>query len=392
MMGGVDDRVVVAGGGIAGLAVARALHRRDIPVVVLDRLAGPPDAGLAVNLPGNAVQALGALELAEELATVGAPVQRREYRNARGRLLFAVDEAAFWGAAAPSRCVRRVDLLDLLGRGLPAGTVRWNCPVAAIRQTAGAVTVELADGTSEDCGFVVGADGVHSTVRAAALGNAALRTSLLSAASWRFMAPDPGVDCWTVWSGAHGTLLLIPVGDGEVYGYASATRGGPVDPDPDWLRATFAGFPEPVPTVLAKPGSLYHSPVEEVRIERWSEGRALLIGDAAHATAPVWAQGAALAVEDALVLADLLATRADWSTVGAEYERRRRPRVAHVQAMTDRLSRAAAMPSWFRDTLLPFIGPRTYRETYEPLRVPVVGPTGDGSDGGSSRRPAPPSG
>ena len=137
------------------------------------------------------------------------------------------------------------------------------------------------------------------------------------------------------------------------------------------MRATFAGFPDPVPAAVAHRTSLYHSPVEEVRIDRWSAGRVVLIGDAAHATAPVWAQGAALAVEDALVLADLLATHADWSAVGAEYERRRRPRVAHVQAMTDRFSRAAGLPAWFRDTVLPFVGPRTYRQTYEPLRMPI---------------------
>jgi 2-polyprenyl-6-methoxyphenol hydroxylase-like FAD-dependent oxidoreductase len=98
----------------------------------------------------------------------------------------------------------------------------------------------------------------------------------------------------------------------------------------------------------------------------------VVIGDAAHATAPVWAQGAALAVEDALVLAELLATRDDWSRVGPEFEQRRRPRVTHVQAMTDRLSRAAGLPTWIRDAVLPFVGPRSYRETYGPLRTPVV--------------------
>jgi 2-polyprenyl-6-methoxyphenol hydroxylase-like FAD-dependent oxidoreductase len=86
----------------------------------------------------------------------------------------------------------------------------------------------------------------------------------------------------------------------------------------------------------------------------------------------VWAQGAALALEDALVLAELLATHEDWSQVGSAYERQRRPRVTHVQAMTDRLSRAAALPTWLRDAILPFVGPRSYRETYRPLRTPVV--------------------
>ena len=372
----MDGRVLIAGGGIAGLAAAQALHQRGIAAVVVDRLAGPPDAGLAVNLPGNAIQALQALGLGEAIASVGTPTRRREYRTARGRLLFAVDEDAFWGEAARPRCVRRADLLDLLGRGLPAETVRWNSAVTTVRPGDRDVAVELVDGTVATWDFVVGADGVSSAVRAGVVGDTAPRAALMSAASWRFMTANPGVEGWTAWSGTGGTLLLIPVDNGEVYGYASATRGGPVDADAGWLRTAFAGFADPVPgvieAVLARPASLYHSPVNEVRIPAWSRDRVLLIGDAAHATAPIWAQGAALAVEDAQVLAELLAATPDWGTVGAEFERRRRGRVTHVQAMTDRLSRAAGMPGWLRNTILPVIGPRTYRETYGPLKVPAL--------------------
>ena len=140
-------------------------------------------------------------------------------------------------------------------------------------------------------------------------------------------------------------------------------------------RAAFASFPrlvrDTLDVVLAEPGGLYHSPLEEVRIPSWNRDRVVLVGDAAHATAPVWAQGAALALEDALVLSALLAERTDWGTVGAHYEALRRPRVAHVQAMTDRLSRTARMPGWARNLLLPVIGPRSYRATYSPLRTPV---------------------
>jgi 2-polyprenyl-6-methoxyphenol hydroxylase-like FAD-dependent oxidoreductase len=107
-----------------------------------------------------------------------------------------------------------------------------------------------------------------------------------------------------------------------------------------------------------------------VRITWWSTERVVLIGDAAHATAPVWAQGAAMAIEDAVVLADLFTANGNWATVGAEFERRRRPRVAHVQKMTDRLSRAARLPGWLRDPILPVVGPRSYRETFQRLRQP----------------------
>src|SRR4051812_20139159 len=114
MMNAMNVRVLVAGAGIAGMALAQALHRHDIPTLVVDRLAKPPDAGLAINLPGNGVRALGALGLADNLARLGTPIRRREYRNARGRLLFAIDEDAFWGETARSRCVLRSELLDLL--------------------------------------------------------------------------------------------------------------------------------------------------------------------------------------------------------------------------------------------------------------------------------------
>jgi 2-polyprenyl-6-methoxyphenol hydroxylase-like FAD-dependent oxidoreductase len=101
-----------------------------------------------------------------------------------------------------------------------------------------------------------------------------------------------------------------------------------------------------------------------------------LIGDAAHATGPVWAQGAAMALEDSLALADLLASRGDWDGVGAEFEAIRRPRVAHVQSATDTMSRLAALPGPLRDAVAPVLGPRTYRKAYGPLRSPAEAVTG----------------
>lgn len=376
MRDSASGRVLVVGGGIAGFAMVRALRQRAVPAGLVERLGGPPDAGLGVNLPGNAVRALNALGVGDGLSRCGVPVRRREYRNAADRLLFAVDEAAFWGEGSPPRCVLRGELLDLLRAGVAAESIRWDTPVHALRPSGGVVEVSLGASASEGYDFVVGADGVRSTVRDSVVGRGGPTPALLSAASWRFLTTNPGVDCWTVWSGGAAAFLLIPVTADLVYGYGSATGGGAVGGDPGWLRSTFAGFPEPVrravATALAEPASLYHSPLEEIRLDRWHRDRVVLIGDAAHATAPVWAQGAALAAEDALVLAELLATRRDWTTVGREYERRRRPRIEHVQRMTDRMSRTAALPGWLRDAIAPYVGPRTYRQTFTPLRQPVV--------------------
>ena len=370
------DRVLIAGGGIAGLAVARALHRRGIPALALERRADPTDAGLAINLPGNAIRALAQLGLGGALETLGTPVERREYRTNQDRLLFAVDEGAFWGADARPRCIRRADLLGLLRQALPADAVRPGCTVTAVHQEAARVAVTLTEGGVEEGGLLVGADGVHSMVRRGVFGDRALGAAMLAPASWRFMAPNPGVACWTLWAGAGALFLLIPVDHGEAYGWVSVEGGPAVSSDLGASRSRFATFPrlvrDTLETALARPGAIHHSPLEEVRIPTWTRDRVVLAGDAAHATAPVWAQGAALALEDALVLADLLADRTDWTDVGRDYEARRRPRVAHVQAMTDRLSRTARMPDWLRRRLLPLVGPRSYRATYEPLRTPVI--------------------
>lgn len=374
------ERVLIVGGGIAGLAVRRALHRQGLPSLTLERRGTPTDGGLAINLPGNAVRALDRLGLGDALRRVGSPVLRREYRTARGGLLFAVDEEAFWGHGARPHCLRRADLLRLLESGLPPDDLRRDGAVAAFRQEGAGVAVELADGTVEGGGLLVGADGVHSRIRRDLFGERALGAAMLAPASWRFMTPNPGIDAWTLWAGEGGLFLLIPVDRDEAYAWVSvagAAKGHTAKrPDPALLRGVFAGFPPPVRTALeaalARPETIHHSPLEEVRIPHWSRGRVLLAGDAAHATAPVWAQGAALALEDALVLAELLADRSDWSGIGPDYEARRRPRVAHVQAMTDRLSRTARLPDWARRLVLPRIGPRSYRATYEPLREPVT--------------------
>ena len=365
------DRVLIAGGGIAGLATAVALSRHGIPSLVLERRDEALDAGLGINLPGNAVSALGALGLGDGLERLGAPIGRREYRNRRGRLLFSVDEDAFWGLEARPRCVLRGELMSLLRTAVPQGAVRLGAEVCDMVETPDRVSVELGDGTLEHGALLVGADGVRSTVRALAGSSQAPRAAVLSRSSWRFVTHNSGIDCWVVWSGGADTVLFIPVGGGRLYGWVTV---GQAVRSFDEVTAAFDDFPREVRDVLASAAAErvppFLSPLEEVRPMAWTHGRVVLVGDAAHATAPVWAQGAALAVEDGIVLAEILDEAADWNDAGRSFERRRRARVEHVQIMTDRLSRATRLPPWLRDPVLRTVGNRSYRATYEPLRTP----------------------
>ena len=344
-----------------------------MPCDLVERTPAPPSPGLGLNLPGNALRALGLLGLADAVISRGRRILRREYRTRTGRLLFAVDEAGFWGPDAPSVCIRRGDLINILLSGRVAAKVRWGTTVLGVAPVGDRVRVDLRQLPSEIHDLVVGADGVHSVVRPAVTGGES-RPSLMTAASWRFMINNPGVDCWTAWSGLLGTFLLIPVDDTFAYGYASATRGSSVPDDRAWLASTFAAFASPVPAAVAAalehPAELHYSSVGEVWCERWTLGRLVLIGDAAHAMGPVWAQGAALALEDALVLADLVGSSGMWAGVGEAYEQRRRARVAEVQRATVRMSRVAGLPTVLRDLVAPVVGPHTYRAAYGPLRSP----------------------
>jgi len=364
--------VLVVGGGVAGLALGRALTQRSIGCTVVERRRRTGTLGMGLNLPGNAVRALGQLGVLNQVLEHGEPVSRREYRTSRGRLLFSTDDAAFFSGVGAPHCLRHGHLLEAL-RTPPTATILDGVEVVAARDSAGRITAQLAEGTSATYDLVVAADGVHSALRSAIADNdCAVRTSMMTQSSWRFVVGNPGVTCWTTWSGARETFLMIPVGDGQVYGYAASTRGGITGSDPWWLDRTFASFAAPVTTVVARllagSGELHHASVEEVRIPTWHSGRLVLIGDAAHATAPVWAQGAAMAMEDALVLADVLAQQSDWSAAGAAFEKARRARIEHVQAATDSMSRLAALPTWLRAAGAPLLGPRAYRRAYGPLR------------------------
>ncbi len=368
--------VLIVGGGIGGRAAARVLARRGLGCTIFERRESV-GRGMGVNLPGNAVRALAELGVPDQALASGVPVRRREYRNGRGRLLFAVDDDRFWRDVGRPVCLRHGDLLDALA--LPGAAVLEHARAVAARPTPAGVEVELEGASSPRLfDFVIGADGVNSAMRQA-IADDGLRPSSMTGSSWRFIADNPGVDCWTAWSGRDVTFLLIPVEEGRVYGYAARTRGGTTGADRSWLALTAAGFPDPVGVAVAQAldgGELFHAPIDEVRLERWSDAGLVLIGDAAHATGPVWAQGVAMALEDALVLGELLArTHAEhWTGVGAEFERVRRPRVDHVQSATDKMSRLAALPGWLRDVSAPILGPTNYRAAYAPLRTGVIGP------------------
>jgi FAD-dependent urate hydroxylase len=369
-------RILIVGAGLAGLALTRALRRAGFAPQLIEREAGWEDAGTGMYLPANGVRALRTLGLEETVAAQAAPIPRQRLLDHRGRLLADIDLQQLWGDVGPCLALPRAELHQVLREGVP---VRLGRTVRALHGLDGPVGVTFDDGSAREFDLVVGADGLRSTVRRLAVDQRP--PTPVGQHSWRFLAAcPPEVTTWTVMLGRATSFLTIPIGRGLVYCFADVTTDGAVGGDLDGdavgrLRERFAGFAAPVPGLLAQledPARVHVAPIEQVADERWGRGAVVLVGDAAHAMSPNMAQGAALAFEDALVLAACLSDGGSVAEALAGFAARRHPRTGWVRAQTHRRDRTRNLPPLLRDLTLRAFGRRIFRSNYRPLLAPLT--------------------
>ena len=365
----MTPRVLIVGAGIAGLALARALRQRDITPEVIERMPEWETSGAGLYLPGNSVRALRKLGLWEELAARANPIVRQRFLDHRGRRLAEIDVRSYWDGVAGCVAIRRAALHEALRAGSAEVPLRLGLSATELDDDDQAKRVRFSDGSAGAYDLVVGADGVHSTIRGLAVGGPSAR--YLGQASWRFVAEGfPEIDDWTVMLARGRAFLTVALGEGSVYCYADVNSSEAADVrGPEWPDL-FADFADPVPRLVQRAGDTYFAPIEEVVPPAWSARRVVLVGDAAHASSPNMAQGAAMALEDALVLADALATSQDTDEALSEYQRRRAARIAWVQDQTHRRDRTRSLPPILRNLTLRLAGERIYHSNYRLLRDP----------------------
>lgn len=351
-------RVLISGAGIGGLTLAIALLRRGVEVEVYEQAPALREIGAGLQIGPNGARVLLDLGLADALAPVvceAAGKQVRHWRTGRSWKLFDLGRDCIERFGAPYWMVHRGDLHCVLRDALHAarpGALHLGAPVVGFEADANGVTAILGNGSRIHGDVLIGADGIHSTLRAV-LGHAD-QPGFTGIMAWRGIAragalpPEMRQPVGVNWVGPGGHVITYPIRSGEMFNFVGIVEGR------DWAveswtergevaecLADFAGWHPLVHEIIGNLDAPYKwALLGREPISDWTQGRVCLMGDACHPTLPFLAQGANMAIEDGAVLARALA--ADPAHPKAALRRFESLRVQRTSAVVRRSREAAA--------------------------------------------------
>jgi 2-polyprenyl-6-methoxyphenol hydroxylase-like FAD-dependent oxidoreductase len=333
--------VLVVGGGITGSVLALALARRGVRVELAEISPQWHGVGHGITVQGNLLAALDKVGVLGEVLDRGVPFSQLRMRQADGSLIAEVPTPRTGGPALPATMgALRSDLQAVLCDHVYAAgvTVRLGLSVRGLAQDPQRACVRFTDGTDGSYDLVVGADGIRSTVRAMLGIGTTPQPSGMSI--WRVVADRPAeMDCAEVYyNGPRYKAGYSPISAGQCYAYLLDVDGKLTDfgDQPAWqlMRQRSEGYGGTwgkIRETIGVDSNVSHTRVEWLLVgDPWYRGRAIVIGDAAHACPPLIAQGAAMCAEDAVVLAELVTGEQPLQRALAAFMTRRMPRVELV--------------------------------------------------------------
>jgi 6-hydroxynicotinate 3-monooxygenase len=357
-------KLAIVGAGMGGLTLAAALRQRGIEARIYEQAKGFVRLGAGIQMSPNAMRVLRGIGLEPRIrATAFQPSSwtNRDWDSGKLTNELPLGAEAEEKYGAPYLLMHRGDLHEALVSRVPADQIALDRKLVDLDWGSGGVTLRFADGSKAEADAVVAADGIHSRVRhlwlgaetANTTGRVAYRTTFPAA-----MLQGYAIDQCCKWWGPdrHIVIYYVTANRDEVYFVTSV-------PDPEFtveswsatgdlgqLRSAFAGFHEQVQRVVhACPSVHKWAIVDRDPLPRWGEGPMVLLGDAAHPMTQYMAQGAATAMEDAVVLSRCIEAQPnDVPAAFARFARARRERTARIQGTSQQntFMRQPTNPDW----------------------------------------------
>ena len=331
-----QQRVLIIGGGIGGLTSAIALLRDGHDVVVIERDPDWSVYGVGIIQQGNVLRAMKQLGLLDEYLSAAVGFDFVAVHAPNGALVAKVPSPRLVEGCPANVGIGRPALQKVLAdRVVGAGAdVRLGLTADALDDDGDGVTVRFSDGSEERFDLVVGADGVHSQTRAMLVPEAP-PPEFTRQSVWRYNLPRPGdLDALHVYNGPVGAGL-VPISHELMYMYLTTREpGNPRYPRDGLAAAMRSKVPAPLADLAAQindDDGVVYRPLETFMLEvAWHKGRVVLLGDAVHATTPHLGQGAGMAIEGSIVLAEEIAKATTPEEAFSAYRARRIERCRYI--------------------------------------------------------------
>lgn len=344
------QNVLVVGGGIGGLTAAVALRQAGIEVDLVEINPTFSVYGVGIIQPNNTLRALDRIGLAHRCVELGTSFPGWRVHDAHDNFVMDApngNDAA--PAFPPNNGITRPNLQNILSEAAydHGARIRLGTNINNLSDHGEHVEVSLSDGTTQNYDFVIGCDGVYSDTRRRVFGDI-VTPKFTGQSVWRYNLPRPQRVEWAeIHSGPSSKVGLVPMRPDLMYMFiVSAEPGNPWMPKDnlaELMRQRLVGFTGIVAELgeqIVDPSGVVYKPMENLVLpDPWNKGRVLIIGDAAHATTPHLAQGAAMAIEDAVLLGALLKEDKPLEDILARFMARRFERTKFVVDSSNQIAK-----------------------------------------------------